>query len=93
MEHLQGVVPAAVAEMLREMPFSTGKLQFAWKVAVGAAIERVTVIDLDERATLRVTVSGPLWRREVERSLPVIRERLAILLGDQTVKGIEIRSS
>jgi len=90
-EPIQDVLPSALAELLRQAPFSPGKLQFAWKAAVGPGIERATAIVLEADGTLAVRVSGPFWRKELERSLPVIRRRLALLLGERTVKGISIR--
>jgi hypothetical protein len=84
-------LPNALADLLGQAPFSAGKLRLAWKVAVGPAIDRVTAISLATDGTLVVRVAGPLWRREVERSRPVILDRLGFLLGAGVVRGIELR--
>jgi hypothetical protein len=91
MDHLQEFAPAALTELLRGMPYSPGKLQFAWKAAVGAAVDRATSVTLDEKGRLLVVVSGPLWRKELVRSLPIIRQRLTVLLGDKVIKRIQIQ--
>ena len=66
--------------LLRDAPVSQGKVGFAWRVAVGAAVERATRIRL-EAGVLFVETDSPQWSREVMRSSPVILERLRGLLG------------
>jgi hypothetical protein len=89
---VQSVLPAAVARLLAQAPYSEGKLRFSWRVAVGPAIDRVTAVSVSrEDRKLIVRVRDPLWRREVERSLATIEARLASLLGPQVIAGIEIR--
>jgi hypothetical protein len=39
---LSSGLPGALVELLRGSPNSDGKVTFAWKAAVGPAIERVT---------------------------------------------------
>jgi len=90
MEPLNRVLPAALAVLLREAPLSPGKVQFAWKAAVGPAVARVTDARLLENGVLEVTVVDPAWRREVRRLAPLIRERLMPLLGTDTVTGVTI---
>jgi len=86
------VVPAALMELLRSTPVSDGKVSFAWKTAVGPALERATTVRLVGR-TLLVETSGPQWTLEVKRSSGVILTRLKTLLGDETVHSIEVRSN
>jgi hypothetical protein len=74
-------MPAALADLLRKAPMSDDKLQFAWRQAVGPPVERVSSIQLDGRV-LRVRVDDQRWRKEIQRSEALIRERLAALLGD-----------
>jgi Dna[CI] antecedent, DciA len=92
MRAISHIVPAALMELLRTMPLSDGKVTFAWKAAVGPALERATVVKLDA-GTLIVETTGPQWTREVKRSSGVIMTRLRTLLGDQTVQRIEVRTN
>ena len=68
-------------ELLRGSPLSDGKVTFAWKAAVGPAIERVTHVKLEHRVLLVETASAQ-WSREIMRSTGVILKRLKSLLGD-----------
>ena len=45
-------MPGALVELLRGSPLSDGKVTFAWKAAVGPAIERVTHVKLEQRVLL-----------------------------------------
>ncbi len=63
---------------------------FAWKTAVGPAIDRATAISLLDSGALEVRVTDQHWRRELKRSAPMILERLATMLGAGTVTKIEV---
>ena len=86
---LSSGLPGALVELLRGLPLSDGKVTFAWKAAVGPAIERVTRVKLEHRVLLVETASAQ-WSKEVMRSSPVILKRLHSLLGD-VVGRIEVR--
>jgi Dna[CI] antecedent, DciA len=88
---LTHAVPGALMELLRGAPLSDGKVTFAWNAAVGPALERVTSVRL-ERGVLLVQTASPHWSREIHRSSGVILTRLKTLLGDGTVKRLEIRT-
>lgn len=90
MQPLAAVVPSAVRRLLRHGEMSQGKLEFAWKTAVGPAIDRATSILLTSSATLEVTASDPAWRRELKRSQAVILGRLQELLGTDAVRAIKV---
>ncbi len=77
-------------ELLRDAPLSAGKVDFAWKAAVGPAFERATAVKL-EGTVLIVDVSSAQWAREMKRSAGVILTRLHVLLGDDAVTSIQIR--
>ena len=91
MRAISQILPAALMELLRTTPLSDGKVTFAWKAAVGPALERATAVKLEGR-TLIVETSGPQWTREVKRSSGVIITRLKTLLGENTVQSIEVRT-
>ena len=82
-------MPGALVELLRGSPLSDGKVMFAWKAAVGPAIERVTNVKLERRVLLVETASAQ-WSKEVMRSAPVIVRRLQSLLGSDAIERIEV---
>ena len=90
MRPLHDGMPGALIELLRGSPLSDGKVTFAWKAAVGPAIERVTHVKLERRVLLVETPSAQ-WSKEVMRSSPVILNRLQSLLGTDIVERIEVR--
>jgi hypothetical protein len=90
MRPISHVVPAALMELLRATPLSDGKVNFAWKTAVGPAMDRATAVKL-ENGILIVEATAPQWIREVKRSSGVILTRLKTFLGEGTVHRIEVR--
>ena len=89
---MSSALPGALTELLRDAPLSPGKVAFAWSAAVGAALDRVTRIRLEGDVLLVETTSAQ-WSREVERSIRVILPRLQALLGKETIRKLEVRSS
>ena len=83
------VMPGALAAVLRKAPLTPEKIAFAWRTAVGPAVDRVTSIELKGRV-LHVRAKDASWQREVERSAGLIRTRLAVLLGDGIVRGLDV---
>jgi hypothetical protein len=69
MRPLASAIPGALAALLRDAPLSPGKVSFAWRAAVGAALERETAVRLID-GTLVVDAASRLWAREVTRSSP-----------------------
>jgi hypothetical protein len=90
MRPLTQALPGALAALLRDVPISIGKVDFAWKAAVGTAVERVTSVRLENRVLI-VEVPDLNWAREIARSTPVILARLQTLLGGDSVSEIQIR--
>jgi hypothetical protein len=88
---LKYAVPTAVAELMRGAPLSPGKVEFAWSIAVGPSLQRVTAVRLEE-GVLVVETASAQWSAEVRRSAPVILARLQKLLGDAAVKRLEVRA-
>ena len=83
-------LPGALSTLLRDVPLSHGKVDFAWKAAVGAGVDRVTAVRLEGHVLL-VEVPDQNWSREIARSSPVILRRLQTLLGPDTVAEIRVR--
>ena len=91
MRPLNQALPGALADLLRAAPLSPGKVGFAWRTAVGPAMDRVTSVRL-ERGVLAVEASSPQWAREIARSSSIILARLQTLLGPGAVDRLEIRT-
>jgi predicted nucleic acid-binding Zn ribbon protein len=89
---LAHVVPAALMELLRTTPLSDGKVGFAWRAAVGPALERATAVKLED-GVLIVETTSVEWAREIRRSSNVILGRLQGFLGKDTVTKIMVRGS
>ena len=70
-------------------PLSDDKIAFAWRSAVGPAIDRGTTITF-AGGVLRVSAREPAWAREVERSEALIRARLDSMLGRGVVRTIDV---
>jgi len=84
-------MPRVLTETLRQTPMSPGKVEFAWKTAVGPAMGRGANIRL-EGTTLLVETPSREWSREVMRASPVILRRMNALLGDDAIKEIVVRA-
>jgi predicted nucleic acid-binding Zn ribbon protein len=90
MEPLATALPATVRRLLRQGEMSQGKLDFAWKTAVGPAIGRATTVRLQAHGTLEVQAVDVAWRRELRHSEAMILRRVQDLLGHETVRALRI---
>jgi predicted nucleic acid-binding Zn ribbon protein len=82
------LIPSVLANVLKNAPLCPEKVEFAWRIAVGPAVARVTSISLDDHGALHVTSSDPHWLAEVRRSSKLILARLATMLGPDAVQRI-----
>ena len=89
MQPLNQFLPRALASVLRKAPLCDEKVAFAWRTAVGPAVDRVTSVAFRD-GVLWVRTKDPMWQREVERSAAVVRHRLEDLLGAGVVRRIEV---
>jgi len=87
---LNAALPGVIRTLLAQSPMSEGKFEFAWRAAVGEAMERVTTATLREDGTVEVLVDGVAWRKEVRRSQAVILAKLQGLLGSSVVKKVKV---
>jgi hypothetical protein len=90
MRPLSSALPGALAELLRGAPLSPGKVAFAWRAAVGPALERETSVRL-EGGTLIVDAATRQWASEVRRASSTILRRMDTLLGPDVVKELSVR--
>lgn len=91
MQAVQSFAPAVLAEIIRRQPASKARTDFAWSVAVGPALARVTTVELRNH-NLIVCARDVQWARELERARDTILPRLQMLLGRETVKGLYINA-
>lgn len=89
MEPVRQFVPEALAALIRKAPTTPEKIAFAWRHAVGPAVDKATQVELTG-TTLRVRVQSRQWQREIQKSAAMVRSRLAALLGDDVVRRIEV---
>ena len=88
---LTHALPGALAELLRGAPLSAGKVNVAWRAAVGTGIDRASSVRLDGHL-LVVEAANAQWAREITRSSDVVLARLQTLLGPETVTRLEVRA-
>jgi predicted nucleic acid-binding Zn ribbon protein len=88
---VQNIATTVLAEIIRRQPASKQRTAFAWSVAVGPALARVTTVELRNNRLI-VTARDPRWVRELERARETILPRLQLLLGKDAVKGIFINA-
>jgi predicted nucleic acid-binding Zn ribbon protein len=69
---------------------SPGKLRLAWRVAVGAAMDRATTVALLEGGCVEVAAADATWRREVKRSQATILSRLQALVGEGALTKLRV---
>lgn len=91
MQPVRDAIPPALATILQRQPLSPGKVAFAWRVAVGPAMDRATRPRLTETGTLLVAAADEHWARETTRSLPQIMARLEAFLGPDAVRCVRVR--
>jgi hypothetical protein len=70
---------------------SPGKINFAWKSAVGSTFGKITSVHLEGQVLL-VDAATPHWVREIRRATPVLLRRLRTLLGEGVVTDLVVRT-
>jgi hypothetical protein len=83
------VIPQVVAEVIRKAPLTDEKVAFAWRLAVGPAVDKSTRVRLAEDGTLYVRAESQAWVDSIRASVGMIRSRLAHYLGETAVKRIQ----
>jgi predicted nucleic acid-binding Zn ribbon protein len=87
---IQTFAGGVLAEVVRRQPPSPARTTFAWQLAVGPALARMTSVELED-ATLRVNAIDARWLKEIERARAVILPKLQSLLGAEAVIRISTR--
>lgn len=83
-------MPAVLADVIRKAPLTDEKVQFAWRLAVGPAVDKATTVRLGANGTLYVKTEAPAWNDAIGKSLGIIRSRLAHFLGETTINRIDL---
>ena len=91
MDALQTILPRALAELLRQGPMSQGKLEVAWRTAVGDGLSRVTTVRLQPDGVVEVLPADARWHLALKRSSHVILARLKTLLGPDAVTRLALQ--
>ncbi len=91
MQPMSQAIPRVLADLLRGSPPSPGKVEFAWKAAVGPALNRVTRVRLEGKVLL-VEAHTPHWTREITRSSRVLLRRMQGLMGDDVIAELTVRA-
>ena len=90
MQPIGQILPRALAQIVREAPMSRGKVDFAWKSAVGTAMARASNVLL-ENGVLLVEAQTAQWGAAIMRASPMILSRLRGMLGPEAVREIRLR--
>jgi hypothetical protein len=85
-----GTLTGVVADAVRKAPLSPEKVAFAWRLAVGAALDRATSAQLTDGGVLVVRAESPAWGAALSTSVGLIRSRLDRYLGAGTIARIDI---
>jgi predicted nucleic acid-binding Zn ribbon protein len=86
---IQSFATGILAEILRRQPPSEARTRFAWQLAVGPALARVTSVELDG-GVVTVRCADPRWGLELARAREVVLGRLQGLLGSEAVVRLKI---
>jgi predicted nucleic acid-binding Zn ribbon protein len=87
---IQQFASGVVAEIIRRQPASKERTGFAWQLAVGPALARVTTVELAD-GVLTVRAHDPRWMREIRRATDTILARMQHLLGQDALARIVLR--
>ncbi len=87
---IQTFSASVLAEIVRRQPSSPERTTFAWQLAVGSTLARVTSVEI-EGTTLRVSAADRRWLEEIERARATILPKLQQLLGTDAITKITTR--
>jgi len=75
---------------VRRAPLSAGKVDFAWRSAVGTQMARVSAVRLED-GVLLVDVQTAQWGSAIMRASGLILSRIQSMLGPDAVRELRIR--
>ena len=80
---------SVLTEIVRRQPASKDRNNFAWQLAVGPALARVTTVELSA-GVLSVRAVDRRWVLEIERAREAVLQKMQHLLGPAEVKRLKI---
>jgi predicted nucleic acid-binding Zn ribbon protein len=80
MTPLQQFSSGVLAELVRRQPASPARTSFAWQIAAGPALARVTTVEL-VHGVLHVRARDPRWLKEIREMRQQVLLRVQHLLG------------
>jgi predicted nucleic acid-binding Zn ribbon protein len=78
-----------LSDIIRRQPASAARTKFAWQLAVGPKLARMTSVDLNGDV-LTVRSTDKRWAAEIARARPIVLARLQQLLGPDAVHSVRI---
>src|SRR6202008_3980240 len=84
---IQHFSAGVLAEIVRRQKPSPARTSFAWQLAVGPALARVTTATLTD-GVLTVHCSDQRWTPEIARSRSLVLQRLQHMLGADHVHSV-----
>lgn len=88
---LQTFSAGVLAEILRRQPASKERTRFAWQLAVGQTLARVTTVELED-GVLSVRAIDHRWLAEIERAHGSVLQKMQQLLGPEEVRRVRTLS-
>jgi len=86
---VQSILSTTLLEIVRRQPASKERNTFAWQIAVGPALARVTTVELSG-GVLSVRAVDRRWALEIERAREAVLQKMQHLLGPVEVKRLKI---
>ena len=86
---VQSISSSVLVEIVRRQPASKERNTFAWQLAVGPALARVTTVELSG-GVLSVHAVDRRWGHEIERAREAVLQKMQHLLGPSEVTRLKI---
>jgi len=87
---VQDFSSGVLAAIIRRQPASKDRTNFAWQLAVGQALARVTTVELVD-GVLSVRAVDRRWIREIERARDSVMKKMQAMLGEDAVRAVKTR--
>jgi predicted nucleic acid-binding Zn ribbon protein len=87
---VQDFSSGVLAAIIRRQPASKDRTNFAWQLAVGQALARVTTVELVD-GVLNVRAVDRRWIREIERARDSVMKKMQAMLGEDAVRAVKTR--
>jgi len=89
MQPIQQFSASVLAQIVRRQRPSPARTSFAWQLAVGPALARVTTVELTD-GVLTVHAPDKRWTQEILRARETVLTRVQHLLGAESVLALRL---